>query len=234
MTETLDPRDRKLVESFKPHYEESGFDFNVEPSRDELPDFLQDFRPAAIARPKAGGDGGIVVAVKRYKQPAESTRLVTRLASEVAKHPKWRLDLVFSTPFHPLGGWLLPSEKEIRSELSAFRAQLADFEAGRESVGDARVLLLLLWPLFEATARRRLSDENIDLGKKPLNSKAVLDLLVTEDVISDEDGQLATDLLQHKEYVSAGFREPTVDIEQIKRLAGLTDRLLSTRKSAAA
>ena len=233
MTADLE-HDRKLLESFRPHYEQNGFDFRVEPDPDTLPLFLRSLRPDAIAIPRDKREGGIVIEVKRFKQSPGRSQLLIELAAEVAKHPNWRLDIVYSTPFHRLGGWLLPSDTEVREELAQYSAKLEHLEDDQESDGDERVLLLLLWPLFEAAARRRLTDENIDLGERLLNSKSVLEQLVLEGVVSDEDGRLATDLLQHKDFVSAGFREPSVDPAQLRQLIDLTNRLLSSNRSQAA
>lgn len=234
MSAKVEHQDRKLLESFRPRYEQSGFDFYIEPSGDKLPSFLSDYHPDAIAIRKSASEGGVVVEVKRFKQSRERSKAFSRLAAEVARNPNWKLDVVYSTPFHPLGGWLLPSDNEVREELGRFRAELEHLEQGQESIGDERVLLLLLWPLFEAAARRRLTEEDIELGEGLLNSKSVLEKLVLEGIISDEEGRLATDLLQHKDFASAGFREPTVDAVQLRQLMDLTNRLLSSNRSQAA
>jgi len=234
MTANVTQQDRRLLESFRTHYEQNGFDFHVDPAPDKLPPFLTNHRPDAIAIRRSDNDGGIVVGVKRFKQPPERSQALIRLAAEVAKHPNWRLDIVYSTPFHRLGGWLLPSDTEVRDELARLRAQLEHLETGQEAIGDERVLLLLIWPLFEAAARRRLTDESIKLGEGLLNSKSVLEQLVLEGIISDEDGQLATNLLLHKDFISAGFREPAVDTGQLRQLTELTNRLLSSNRPQAA
>lgn len=234
MTSELEFKDRNLVESFRPHYEQNGFEYIVEPSPEKLPPFLAEFRPVAVAISRERGNSGVAVGVRRFRQSQERNQALSDLAAEVAKHPEWTLDIVYSTPFHRLGGWLLPSDAEVREELSALSAQLENEAANEDKIGDERVLLLLLWPLFEAAARRRLADEDIELGDPFLSSTTVLEQLVLEGIISDEDGQLASILLQHKDYISAGFREPVVDAGQLRKLIDLTRRLLSSNRSQAA
>ena len=47
----------KLLKSLRPRYEQEGFKFIIEPGADDLPAFLRRYRPDAIARPDAGGQG---------------------------------------------------------------------------------------------------------------------------------------------------------------------------------
>ena len=223
--------DRKLLESFRTHYEQDGYRFLVEPARHLLPDFLQGFHPDAIA---LSNGGGVVIEVKRFKQPADRSRILSNLAKEVARHPGWKLDIVYSTPFHPLGGWLLPSHEEIQARLASARREISNLEEGRNTVGDAAVQLLILWPIFEATARRRLIDENASTGRSILNPKAVIEALVDEGLISDDDASKVVDLMQLRDFASAGFREPAVGIGHVRQLSDLTEKLLPANQRPAA
>ncbi len=223
--------DNKLLESFRPHHEGGGYQFVVEPDEDRLPEFLRGLHPDAVA---LASSGGVVIEVKRDMQPVARSRELGELARVVENHRGWKLDIVYSTPFHPLGGWLLPSDEEIQKHLESSRGEISKLQDGRDCVGDATVLLLLLWPTFEAAARRRLIDEKASLGKSILNSKSVIDALVDEGILSDDEASKVATLMRLRDYASAGFKEPAIEIGHVRDLADTTEKLLRERQRSAA
>jgi REase_AHJR-like len=86
-------RDRggvKSVNDVARRYREAGYDVVVEPSLDQLPDFLRPFRPDVLAH---RGDERVIVEVKSRRELQASSEL-SELAAAVEQQPGWRLEFV--------------------------------------------------------------------------------------------------------------------------------------------
>lgn len=219
--------ENKILKSLQPRYEEEGFKFIIEPGADDLPVFLRQHHPDAIARP-AVGEGGVIIEIKEIKGPIQKAKNLEQLAHEVAKHKEWRLDIVLADRSLQEGWLLVPTVGELKTQLEALKSDLAKLEAGEDSIGDLKFQLLFGWPLFEAAGRRILLENNIDLPSDALNTKGVVDRLVTEGIISDEDGATAVDLLRLRNLIAHGYLKQEVGVEDVRELFQLIEQLLRT------
>ncbi|WP_119388917.1 hypothetical protein [Taklimakanibacter lacteus] len=215
----------KLLKSLQPRYEGEGFRFIIEPDANDLPPFLRSYRPDAIARP-AAGEGGVVIGISEIKGPAQKAKNLEQLAREVAKHKEWRLDIVLADRALQESWLLVPSLAELESDFRALKRDFVELTADEESIGDLKVQLLFGWPLFEAAGRRVLLEHDIDLPRDALNSKGVIDNLVTEGLISDDDAASAIDLLRLRNLIAHGYLKQEVNAEDIKGLFQLIEKLL--------
>jgi len=133
--------ERHFVETLRARYEEAGFTFQAEPGADQLPDFLEGYRPDAIAR-KPGHN--IAIDVRRGPGPSEPPLpAVRRLFDD---HPDWRLHVAFMAS-DPLRALPIP-----RADLAEIRAQNAKIRA-LHAAGHRRAAFVMAWALLEAALR---------------------------------------------------------------------------------
>lgn len=217
----------KLLKSLQPRYEEEGLRFIIEPGVDDLPAFLRQYHPDAIARP-AAGEGGVVIGISEIKGPVQKAKNLEQLAREIAKHKEWRLDIVLADRSLQEGWMLVPSLAELRAELHTLERDFARFTSSEDSIGDIKFQLLFGWPLFEAAGRRVLLENDIDLPKDALNSKGVIDNLVVEGLISDDDAAAAIDLLRLRNLITHGYLKQQVSADDVGALFGLIKKLVLT------
>src|SRR3546814_898730 len=79
----------RLSKQVAERYAVEGYEVLAGPNPEQLPDFLRPFRPDMIARK---GDQNVVIEIK----PNAESELpaLKAIAAAVAKHPRWRLDVV--------------------------------------------------------------------------------------------------------------------------------------------
>ncbi|TGD97103.1 HepT-like ribonuclease domain-containing protein [Methylobacterium nonmethylotrophicum] len=145
MTPSLRSRDgeaeRRFVETLRARYEQAGFSFQAEPDADQLPDFLEGYRPDAIAR-KPGEN--VAIDVRRGPGPSEPPLPAVRRLFE--GHPDWRLHVAFMAS-DPLKAFPIP-----RADPAEIRVQEAEVRA-LHAAGHRRPAFVLAWALLEAALR---------------------------------------------------------------------------------
>lgn len=86
--------DRNVLKNMQTVFEGQGFKFYLNPSRDLVPDFLEDFEPSAIA---LSSDGGIIIEVKHRRSPASEKRLAA-IAKKISAHKGWEIRVIYLNP----------------------------------------------------------------------------------------------------------------------------------------
>lgn len=215
--------ERELLDSYRQHYEGLGLRYIVEPQAGDLPDFLRVYRPDAVA---ISGEGGVVLEVKQIGDEPTNEQL-RHMAAEIAKHKGWRLDLLLADRSFVDQGYLLPSREEVGLELEKLRK---DSQA-HDSIGAPAVHLLFGWALFEAAARRVLVDADIGISRNVMNPKELIERLVTEDFISDMEGEAAVKLMRQRNLVAHGFLKQPINIAETNCLFDLVEKILNVRNS---
>lgn len=90
--------ERQRVQKVGQVYRDKGYDVLIEPQGNQLPDFLQTFRPDLIAHK---GDEHIVVEVRTRGQVSDFPQ-VNELAKLVRNEADWRFQLVLLGPENSL------------------------------------------------------------------------------------------------------------------------------------
>lgn len=181
------PRDERLVKKIAERYASEGYEVLAEPSSDRLPEFLKPFRPDMIAR---RGEESIVVEIKANAE-AELPEL-RAIASEIAKQPGWRLDVVIGDSASPLRT-LSPSE--LGSQLEEARSLLAGHPAAGE---------LLLWSAFEGVARRAAALHGVSLSPG-ITPQALAKSLLAHGFIEDEESERLVAAARRRNGLAHGF-----------------------------
>src|SRR5918999_1710393 len=82
--------ERDALERLAAEYARDGYEVIVEPTREQLPDFLKGFRPDVIVQ----GQGETIVIEAKRPSIVAPTGQLKALAEEISKHPGWRLQVV--------------------------------------------------------------------------------------------------------------------------------------------
>ena len=135
--------ERQRVQKVGQVYRDKGYDVLIEPQGDQLPDFLQAFRPDLIAHK---GDENIVVEVRMRGQVSDFPQ-VNELAKVVRNEAGWKFELFLLGPensFFMNGASPLTVE-----EICSKRKEVALFFQN----GHLEAAFLMGWSLVEAILR---------------------------------------------------------------------------------
>jgi hypothetical protein len=207
-------RERYALDIFEPIWRRKGYTVVREPSPQQLPNFLQGFRPDAIA---TGAAPSLVIEVAAGQGAAKENRLL-RLKSALDGQKDWRLEIVYvgseGAPIKP-------------ASLAATEAALK--RARTLAAEDPEAALLLAWAAVEAVGR--LLEPS--LTEFSLGALAVVDLLVGYGHLSQEDGvalrgrALQRNRVAHGEL---GIAPPMADVLALVDIAERLVRAAATRQ----
>lgn len=184
----------KEVAALKRRYEKLGYQVILEPSIDDLPIPLDNYRPDLIAI-KPGTVGGHIIEVKESTKQLSIERLAA-LAEKIRSHKGWRFILVASDDVNvPEAVALWPTWEEVEAKLTLARA-LLDFP-------DIDPAILYLYSVFEASARKLAVAQAVPVER--LQSTRVRNSLYTLGFISGEDYGLCKRFLSMRNQVAHGF-----------------------------
>lgn len=196
-------------------YASRGYRVILEPTGEQLPDFLAFHRPALVAY---GRDEAVIVEVKSRRSLGHSSDL-KRIAETVETQPGWRFELVVVNRNDEAALDVAVStldRQEILSRLEEVNALL------HASHTDAA--LLLAWSFAEATLRLLARSEELEI-RRP-EPTYLLKQLATHAAISQSDYQLLMAALQQRNSVAHGFRTEATTAELVHNLAETVGHLL--------
>ena len=206
---------RQKLHEIAVEYEALGYEVLIEPSPEQLPEFLGRFRPALVAR---GPNESVVVEVKVGTQTAASERF-RELAETIQRQPGWRFSLVVIDP---------------RSdEVAPPTQQLLDRQGIVDRLGRAQELLktgatdaafLLMWVSVEALLRHIATREGLPLERVP--SSSLLKELFSLGILSRSELEVAQRAFSVRNALVHGFATARLD-ETSRELAQFAQKLLS-------
>ena len=205
---------RQKLQEVAAEYEARGYEVLVEPSPEQLPEFLVGFRPDLVAR---GPHESVVVEVKVGTQTAASERF-RELAETIQRQPGWRFSLVVIDP---------------RSdEVAPPTQQLLDRQDIVDRLGRANALLktgatdaafLLLWVAVEALLRHIATREGLPLERVP--SSSLMKELFSLGILSRSELEVAQRAFSVRNALVHGFATTQLD-ETARELAQFAQKLL--------
>ena len=144
-----------MLKRLKASYERQGYSFVAQPAQKELPSFLGNYRPDAIA---SKGDLNIVIEVKSRGTRA-SDILLSDLQNRIAPYKNWKLSVVFaSEEQESLTTIPVPQPELIRQGIVEVEELLA--------TSHTRAAFMLAWSLLEA-AHNRVSGDEVNHLRSP-------------------------------------------------------------------
>lgn len=215
MTASVEQSERELLDRVVEEYDNLGYHVIVEPDPEELPDFLREFRPDAIAQ---RNDNNVVIELKRtdFIRPRHE---LSKLADELARHPGWHLRVVVAgAPIHAKKAELPPlSLKNVRQQVSSVEAL---YDAGQQAAA-----LLLLWSLFEAAAYLQMQERGVE-RRRPQSPIALAKDMVSLGMIEQADYERLLDVIEIRNKVAHGFPNLGIDKQVYKTLRKVVDMIL--------
>jgi uncharacterized protein YutE (UPF0331/DUF86 family) len=197
---------RRLLRVAK-EYKKKGYEIIIYPKCGDLPDFLKQFEPDMIARK---GKDLAVIEVKSQETLKGQPRL-TRLASQVEKHPRWRFELIITNP-----------RKKLKIN---FAAKLISFKEIEERIRIANEMwaskqrataLLVAGTAVEARMRIVLKDLGKDVQNLP--TTAVIKTLYSLGFISHTHYDFLEKYFKLKNQIVHGFEPLKLDPKLIANL----------------
>jgi REase_AHJR-like protein len=204
---TASIRERYALEVFEPIWREKGYTVVREPHPHQLPQFLQGFKPDAIA---LGVEPSLVIEVVSGQGPVKESML-RRLKSALDGHDGWRLEVIYvgseGAPIKPA------SLDSVRQALSRARS-LAE--------GDPEAALLLAWAGIEAIGRML----HPELAEYSLGALALVDLLVGYGHLSQEEGSALRAVGAKRNRIAHGELESPPEVEDVDALSAIAGQLI--------
>ncbi|MBW4686138.1 MAG: hypothetical protein KME40_13825 [Komarekiella atlantica HA4396-MV6] len=208
--------ERERLLKLAQEYREKGYEVFFHPNLEDLPDFLNNYRPDMIVR---RGEENVVIEVKsRSSLNSSSNQYLGNLAQAVQRHPGWRFELVMTNPedtTYSLKAEVSLQEHEIESQLQVAR-QL--------TTQHLESAILYSWSLVEATLR--LIAEKEELSLQRFDPLYLVKQLVTEGVISKSEYQLLMNALSLRNTIAHGFKTTQLRQNTVSELIELTEQLL--------
>ena len=214
---------QERVAAIAHRYRQRGYQVMERPDAEQLPDFLQGFKPDLLAE---NGAESVVVEVQSYGQVARSRNL-EKLAKSVERHPGWRLELVLSnSPETPANGTLSAEPKWPTLRFSEIEDRIGNSKY-LASIGDSPAAVILLCSALEATLRIGL--ERIPASFINNAPAAIIKQGVAYGLMDPEDYDILSQLLPVRNTAVHGFAGP-VDADLLDKSTRITESILAEVK----
>ncbi len=207
--------ERQRARAIAEEYRSNGYEVIEEPSPEQLPDFLADYRPDFLMR---RGNETVVVEVKTRKSLAKEPN-VRELARLLQTKPGWSFELV-----------VVGEGEKLRSPEGTLPLEREDIlqrieEAGRLlKSGFSEAALLLGWSASEATVRLLTEDEGILFDRHAPSD--ILNRAATDGVISRDEYNFLMNAMNYRNALVHGFKVADFDYALVGHLISTTKRLL--------
>ncbi len=219
MMNSTESNDIKILDEYRAHYEGQGLKFIVTPNKEQLPDFLREIAPSAVA---IGATGGVVLQVRHIGPDIGEVEKLKLLASKVRRFKDWSLDVVLASNDK---SFLLPSASQVKEESTAVREEIVRHKSGSSTIGSTTYLLLYAWSLFEAIARRTVFEIRTTNLRDNLSAKILIENLLEDDLIEDFEANRLVEIMQIRNFASHGFKNKEVKMNDVDFLIDIIDRL---------
>jgi hypothetical protein len=192
-----------------------GFRVIIEPESEELPNFLKDIRPDAIAE-KDEHHFLIEVSAGPSMESAQSLSHITEL---VRDHPEWQLRVV----------WAGDDQVAAEPELSELQNQLTHID-GLHLSGYKSAALLLACSIFEGAARLFLRERDEPVYET--DSISAIKNLVAIGELEQQDFDRVRQIFALRNEVAHGNVSARIDRESLEFINGLARRLVERLQPA--
>lgn len=206
--------ERQRVQKVGQVYRDKGYDVLIEPQGDQLPDFLQAFRPDLIVHK---GDEHIVVEVRVRGQVSDFPQ-VNELAKVIRNEADWKFELFLLGPENSffMNGASPLTVEEIRSK----RKEVVLFFQN----GHLEAAFLMGWSLVEATLRVLAVKEGIE--GETATPDYLLKQMTFEGIIARETYHELKHAQKTRDAIAHGFKSSQLTVETVQELIDLIDGVL--------
>ncbi|WP_428487348.1 hypothetical protein [Rhodopila sp.] len=177
MSTSIADSERVTLERLRDDFRSKGYDFIIQPPIDQVPDFLGNRRPDALA---IEPHDKVIIEVKQQGSP-DPKLLLAQLSQTASSRSRWRYLLVYAGED--------PSEIiELSRPRKSQVDQAIQETRSLEQLGHMRAAMVEGWSLLEALAQR-LYPEDIRMSLKPLTSMQVIERLAMDGQISHQEAK---------------------------------------------
>ena len=203
---SMSEADRIALDRVLPMLRTEGYEVIPDPDPDDLPPFLREWRPDAIA---IGKRPSLVVEVFR-KGGSGEPRKVHELHSLLADHDDWELRLFYVSSLEPT---LHPVAEAVTVE--AIRA------ARNVSGIEPRAAMLFAWSIMEAVARDKIETA----GTRALNPSALVNLLAGEGCIDQNQANRMLELAEVRLQMAHGQIDSVATAEDVLWILSMAEQV---------
>jgi Holliday junction resolvase len=218
-----EPERRRLLELAR-EYRKLGYAVIIEPTEDQLPDFLATLQPDMIANNKREN---VVFAVKSQRTLPTSLELKD-IAQAVQGKKDWRFELVVTNPREKDGITTASDSLLNRSEV-LYRLQEAQHLSEQEH-GEAA--FLLVWSAAEAVLRRLVVKAAIAPERD--TSEAIAKNLFAYGLLDKEQYETLVEGVKVRNSLMHGYQNPQAYAIILNKLLHITEQLLKEEQLALA
>jgi uncharacterized protein YutE (UPF0331/DUF86 family) len=212
---TAETREADVLEDVFARYEAEGFDVFINPTRSILPQFMQEYRPDAVAmKPEKK------IAIELTRSDQGSATKVNRLRELFSDHPEWELAVYHVAPRSTQSAIEVAS---IASIDSAIEEATALKDAGR-----LRPALLMAWAALEAVGRALLPDE---FARRQPPSR-LLETLASEGLLTPSEADSLREVVSLRNAAAHGQLNVAIAPKQLDDLIGAVRTLAGFLKEA--
>jgi hypothetical protein len=205
-----------MVEQVARSYRDEGYEVVLEPSADDLPAFLRDFRPDLVA---VGEEESVVVEVKSGATLPRGSELI-RMAAVLADQPGWRLDLVSTGTDRPV-----PADEPLtQSTLKLEEIDQVLEDATTASIRRHHLSALILAALAAEGILRRIG-HRIHRDYIRLGPIALAKTLYSEGPLTEKDVGALVALFEMRNRAAHAHRMPSPDSSDLPGALEVVRRL---------
>lgn len=229
MTSVAEEVHHRIEQEIAETYRNLEYIVYVDPKPQELPPFLQSFRPEIVAIKRGEGgeiQEGVVVFVKTRTPQSVTLQQLEDLIRVVQSQPGWRFEIATrSSRETALLNALLPvlSLDKIKRQIKL--AQALAQQEGAESA------FLLLWIAVEALLRHQSRLDDVEIKQE--GTLPLLSLLYTDGSLEEEDYYQLRNLFSLRNKIAHGFEAEELSSGAIERLASIANNLITQLSNAA-
>lgn len=220
MNEVLVTREQEFIGQLKRKYTLMGYDFIEQPNEEQIPDFLSNALPDAIAKK---GSEGIVFEVLLAGKSEKNSATANFLAREIPKHPGWKFELIV------LDGSSVDDDANYDLGANDFKRELERVAKLVEG-GDYKLAVVAGWALLESL-KRFLTSNSKDKSVKRYKPSVVVEALVSEGLINDEEGENLRNIAYIRNKLVHGFVNVVVQKKDALFLNSIIETLIGFTKN---
>ncbi len=204
-------------------YRRQGYTVLVRPQPEDLPEFLQPYRPTLVI--ERSDDRAVVEIQSHHSLTPPLGHYLQTLAQAVAQHADWRLELIMTPVEHP--GTTLPPSSSAWT-IPDLQQRLPRLQRLQET--DPEVALLYGWSLAEAALRLIADQEGI--GPNLYQGTTLAKQLVMEGAIDRSLYTALLELADSRNAVAHGFQAPLVVQDLVKPMLAVLEQLMLSLTAA--
>lgn len=218
MASSAEARERAVLDLLRERYEGNGYSFFAYPPAQLVPNFMEGYRPDAIAM---RDDDRIAIEVKQRSR--QDAKQLARVAERFASHPNWKFVVVSDEVLPDFEALGISSPEAIEGQLTEAE-QLVRAE-------HYRAAFVLGWAIIEALARAL--QRGGEMGSQSRSPREVAEILERNGYIGFEEGRRLRNLVNLRNATVHGDFGVNVDKSAVEDLLQIARHLGTELRTAA-